>query len=65
MHAFLTVFPSSIEFRLSDGKGGSEPLQTILTNNEGPDDAALARLAKVLLTNRVETVEIRYENVDD
>lgn len=65
MHANVTVFPSCIEFRLSDGKGGSEPLQTILNNEEGPNDAALARFAKVLLTNRVESVEIRYENVDD
>lgn len=51
-HAFLTAYPDHVEFRLANGYG-SEPRD------------GLHRLMHLLLVNQIETVEIRYENVDD
>lgn len=61
MHASITVWPSSAEFRLSNGKDGSEPLK----QNNHDDFFAMARIFNLLIKNKVETIEIRYENWDD
>ena len=58
MHAFVTVWPSVAEFRMEDGKGGSEPL----TENR---TLALGRMFALLIDSKVESIEIRVENSDD
>jgi hypothetical protein len=61
LHAFITVKLTRIDFRLSDGATGSEPIgRPHISHQER--EAALARIMKVLLMNKVVSVEIRYDN---
>ena len=61
MHAFIMVTLTRIDYRLSDGVTGSEPIGRPHINHQ-EREAALARIMKVVFMNKVVSVEIRYDN---
>jgi hypothetical protein len=53
MFAFLTAWPSAVEFRTEDGRRGSEPRER------------LGELMESLLEMGVEQIQVRVEGADD
>ena len=58
MHAFVTVWPSMVEFRDETGAFGSQPLTEDRI-------VGLGTLFALLIDRGVDNIEVRVENTDD
>lgn len=68
MHAFITIWPSCIEFRGEDGKWGTQPLVCESVPREQWEQFRWSNLGLVLDTlarTGYTSIELRVENADD